>query len=103
MIRQQIEKAGGKTYSKQKFHCDKDSSLTYQRLKVNPRTDSDGKTILPTPPEMLTRSCVEIPIQLLLDRLNGFEPPDAPNMEALVRVTSWILLGKPASPTTPKA
>lgn len=79
MIRQQIEKAGGKTYSKQKFHCDKDSSVTYQRLKVNLRTDGDGKTILPTPPEMLTRSCVEIPIQLLLDRLNGFEPPDAPN------------------------
>jgi hypothetical protein len=29
MIRQQIEKAGGKTYSKQKFHCDRDSSITY--------------------------------------------------------------------------
>jgi hypothetical protein len=79
IIRQQIEKAGGKTCSKQKFHCDKDSSVTYQRLKVNLRTDGDGNSLLPTPPEMVTRSCVEIPIQLLLDRLNGFEPPDAAN------------------------
>jgi hypothetical protein len=79
IIRQQIEKAGGKTCSKQKFHCDKDSSVTYQRLKVNLRTDADGNSLLPTPPEMVTRSCVEIPIQLLLDRLNSFEPPDAAN------------------------
>ena len=79
IIRQQIEKAGGKTCSKQKFHCDKDSSVTYQRLKVNLRTDADGNSLLPTPPETVTRSCVEIPIQLLLDRLNGFELPDAAN------------------------
>jgi hypothetical protein len=79
IIRQQIEKAGGKTCSKQKFHCDKDSSVTYQRLKVNLRIDADGNSLLPTPPETVTRSCVEIPIQLLLDRLNGFELPDAGN------------------------
>jgi len=76
MIRQQIEKAGGKTCSKQKFHCDKDSSITYQRLKVSLR--ADGEIMLPTPPEMVTRSCVEIPIQFLLDRVNGFELPDYP-------------------------
>ena len=61
MIRQQIEKAGGKTYSKQKFHCDRDSSITYQRLKVNVRADVNGEIILPKAPEMVTRSCVEIP------------------------------------------
>ncbi len=73
MIRQQIEKEGGKTYSKQKFHSDKDSSITYQRLKVNVRADADGEIVMPTPPQMVTRSCVEIPIQLLLERVKGFE------------------------------
>ena len=73
MIRQQIEKVGGKTYSKQKFHCDRDSSITYQRLKVNVRADVDGEIILPKPPEMVTRSCVEIPIELLKERLSSFE------------------------------
>ena len=73
MIRQQIEKLGGKTYSKQKFHCDRDSSITYQRLKVNVRADVDGEIILPKAPEMVTRSCVEIPIGLLQERLSGFE------------------------------
>ena len=73
MIRQQIEKAGGKTYSKQKFHCDRDSSITYQRLKVNVRADVDGEIIQPLPPEMVTRSCVEIPIELLQERLSSFE------------------------------
>ncbi len=47
MIRQQIEKAAGKTYSKQKFHCDRDSSITYQRLKINIRADVNGEIILP--------------------------------------------------------
>ncbi|MBW4512471.1 MAG: hypothetical protein KME64_39170 [Scytonematopsis contorta HA4267-MV1] len=73
MIRQQIEKAGGKTYSKQKFHLDKDSSVTYGRLKVNVRADANGEIVAPTPPEMVTRSCVEIPVSLLLDRINSFE------------------------------
>ncbi len=73
MIRQQIEKVGGKTYSKQKFHCDRDSSITYQRLKVNVRTDVDGEILQPLPPEMVTRSCVEIPIELLQERLSSFE------------------------------
>ncbi|MGB3654224.1 MAG: hypothetical protein WBA41_23860 [Rivularia sp. (in: cyanobacteria)] len=73
MIRQQIEKVGGKTYSKQKFHCDRDSSITYQRLKVNVRADVDGEIIQPLPPEMVTRSCVEIPIELLQERLSSFE------------------------------
>lgn len=75
MIRQQIEKGGGKTYSKQKFHSDKDSSITYQRFKVNFRADADREIVMPNPPEMVTRSCVEIPIQLLLDRVKGFELP----------------------------
>ena len=73
MIRQQIEKVGGKTYSKQKFHCDRDSSITYQRLKVNVRADVDGEILLPKTPEMVTRSCVEIPIELLKERLSSFE------------------------------
>jgi hypothetical protein len=73
MVRQQIEKAGGKTYSKQKFHCDRDSSITYQRLKVNVMPDANGELIGRKLPEMVTRSCVEIPIQLLKDRINSFE------------------------------
>lgn len=82
MIRQQIEKAGGKTCSKQKFHCDKDSSIMYGRLKVNFRLDTDGTPMLPCPPEMVTRSCVEIPIKSLLDRVHSFEMPHESNIEA---------------------
>ncbi|NJM22226.1 MAG: hypothetical protein HC874_17585 [Richelia sp. SL_2_1] len=33
----------------------------------------DGEIILPKSPEMVTRSCVEIPIELLKERLLGFE------------------------------
>ena len=33
----------------------------------------DGEIILPKAPEMVTRSCVEIPIGLLQERLSGFE------------------------------
>ncbi|RUS94159.1 hypothetical protein DSM106972_094180 [Dulcicalothrix desertica PCC 7102] len=73
MIRQQIEKVGGKTYSKQKFHCDRDSSITYQRWKVNIKADINGEIIMPKPPEMLVRSCVEIPIDFLRERLSSFE------------------------------
>lgn len=50
MIRQQIEKIGGKTYSKQKFHCDRDSSITYQRWKVNIKADINGEIIMPKTP-----------------------------------------------------
>jgi hypothetical protein len=84
MVRQQIEKAGGKSYSKQKFHLDKDSSVTYGRLKVNARADANGEIVPPTPPEMVTRSCVEIPVSLLLDRVNSFEllhEPDSQTQE----------------------
>ncbi len=81
MIRQQIEKTGGKTYSKQKFHCDRDSSITYQRLKINVRADVDGEILQPLPPEMVTRSCVEIPIELILERLSCFESGFEQNIE----------------------
>ncbi|BAY93638.1 MULTISPECIES: hypothetical protein [unclassified Tolypothrix] len=73
MIRQQIQKAGGKTYSKQKFHCDKDSSIAYQRCQLNVRADVNGEIIVPKSPQMATRSCVEIPIELLQGRINSFE------------------------------
>ncbi len=73
MIRQQIEKAGGKTYSKQKFHCDRDSSITYQRWKVNIKADMNGEIVMPKAPEMVARSCVEIPIEFLGERLSSFE------------------------------
>lgn len=73
IIRQQIEKAGGKTCSKQKFHCDRDSSITYQRWKVNIKADINGEIVMPKPPEMVARSCVEIPIKFLRERLSSFE------------------------------
>lgn len=73
MIRQQIEKVGGKTYSKQKFHCDRDSSITYQRWKVNIKADINGEIIMPKTPEMVVRSCVELPIDFLRERLSSFE------------------------------
>jgi hypothetical protein len=73
MIRQQIEKAGGKTYSKQEFHCDRDSSITYQRWKVNIKADMNGEIVMPKAPEMVARSCVEIPIEFLGERLSSFE------------------------------
>jgi hypothetical protein len=46
---------------------------TYGRLKVNARADANGEIVPPTLPEMVTRSCVEIPVSLLLDRINSFE------------------------------
>ena len=79
IIRNQIEAAGGVTYSKQKFHSDKDSSIAYSRLLLSPRLDADGNPLPPSPPPWVSRSCVEIPIQLLFDRIQAFEefpPPD---------------------------
>ena len=72
MIRQQVERMGGKSYSKQKFHLDKDSSITYQRLKIKIQANMNSEIVFPKTPEMVTRSCIEIPIELLEEKLDNF-------------------------------
>lgn len=73
VIKSLIEKAGGKTRSVQKFHKNKDESLSYYRALLNPRTDKDGLSIVPEEPEMVSRRCVEIPALLAAEFISNYE------------------------------
>ena len=48
-----------------KFHRSEDESRTYYRLRLSQGQDSSGALIEPTPPEMIGRKAIEIPIELL--------------------------------------
>jgi hypothetical protein len=71
-----IDKVGGRIKSVQKFHRSKDESLTYQRARVNSRTDSKDNIIPIPPPEMVSRRCVLIPAHLAQDFINSWRNPD---------------------------
>lgn len=78
IIKSHIEKAGGKSRTTQKFHKNRDESLTYCRGLLNPRTDQEGNSILPTKPDMVNRGCIEIPASVCADFIASFKTPDPP-------------------------
>lgn len=71
-----LDKVGGRIKSVQKFHRSKDESLTYQRARVNSRTDSEGNIIPISLPEMVSRRCVLIPANLAQDFISSWRNPD---------------------------
>lgn len=89
IIKSHIEKVGGKSRTAQKFHKNRDESLTYYRSLLNPRTDRDGNALLPTKPEMVNRCCIEIPASVAADFIASFktpEPPIDPDNNPVIRV-----------------
>lgn len=78
-----IDKAGGRIKSVQKFHRSKDESLTYQRLLITPRTDVDGNPMLPKEPEMVSRRCCLLPINIVSEFISLWYQPNqlSPNAD----------------------
>jgi hypothetical protein len=77
-----IDKAGGQIKSVQKFHRSKDESLTYQRLLITPRTDVDGNPMLPKEPDMVSRRCCLLPINIVSEFISLWHQPNPLNPNA---------------------
>lgn len=59
-----VLKSGGITGTTARFFCDRDQSLAYKRLLLNPRHDAEGDPIIPKPPETIPRKAWLIPASL---------------------------------------